>query len=425
MWVAALGAMVFIYLSFEPEVEDVRTEDGGDAPTFVAGEDRAEGGSRLGLEVAEDEGSLAVFRGGVRHTGRSPHRGPARAAQAWRYDARGRITAQPVIGGDGRIYVGSHDHRFHAVSPTGQGLWAVDLRHRVWSAAAVVEDTVYVGSDADTLFALDVETGEPRWRLQTQGDVDGAPAVVGDTLYVTGGRHLYAVRTDGEIRWRFEVRATFLLSSPAVDSDGTVYATSIDDHLYAVAPDGRMRWEYAAEDDIRGSPTIGDDGTIYFGSDDQHVHAVDRDGERRWRTHLDGFVRAPIALGREGDVLVAVYGPRPRVVSLDAATGDERWAFPVSVVESSEMGIASGPLVDVDGNIYFGSPDDYLYAIDADGDLRWIHELGADIDSAPVITEDGTLIVGCDDGFLYAIVEGDPPEEEPADGGVDPDASMD
>jgi len=424
MWIAALGAMVLIYLSFEPDVEDVRTEDGGDAPTFVAGEDRAEGGSRLGLEVAEDERSLAVFRGGVRHTGRTPHRGPSRAAQTWRYDAGGRITAQPVLDDRGRIYVGSHDHRFHAVSPSGQGEWAVDLRSRIWSAAAVVGDTVFVGSDADALVALDSASGETRWRLHTEGDVDGAPAVVGDTLYVSGGRHLYAVSTEGDLRWRFEARGPFLLSSPAVDSDGTIYATSIDDHLYAIAPDGRMRWEYEADADISGSPTIGDDGTIYFGSDDQHVHAVDRDGARRWRAHLDGYVRAPVALGRHDDVIAAIYGPRPRVVSLDAASGTERWSFPVTLVESPEMGIASGPLVDGDGNVYFGAPDDYLYALSGEGELRWFYELGADIDSAPVITEDGTLLVGCDDGFLYAIVEGEPPPETP-DGGLDPDAGVD
>ena len=145
------------------------------------------------------------------------------------------------------------------------------------------------------------------------------------------------------------------------------------------------------------------------------MHAVDRDGNRRWRTHLDGYVRAPVALGRNGDVIAAVYGPTPRVVSLDAADGELRWYFPVTVSDSSEVGIASGPLVDVDGNLYFGAHDDYVYSLSGDGDLRWIHELGEDIDSAPVLREDGALIIGCDDGFLYAIgASADEPSPEDA-----------
>jgi len=144
-------------------------------------------------------------------------------------------------------------------------------------------------------------------------------------------------------------------------------------------------------------------------------------GERRWRAHVDGYVRALVALGRSGDVIVAVYGPRPRVVSLDAEDGTERWFFPVTVSETSEIGVASGPLVDAEGNIYFGAHDDYLYSITGEGDLRWIHQTGADIDSAPVLTPEGLLLVGCDDGHLYAI-EHDPTASSSPDAGAPADA---
>lgn len=418
MWIAAIGAIVAIYLNLEPEVEDVRTREGGDARTFVAGEDVVEGPSRIGLAVAEDPGDVGHYRGGVRHTGRSRFRGPASAAEAWRYEVGDHVSAQPVLGPDGSVYVGGHDQRFHAIEADGSPRWAVPMHQKVWSAAAIVGDTVFVGSDADAFFALDAATGETRWRVHAEGDADGAPAVGEDgTIYFAAGPHVYAITQAGELRWRFQGRGPFLLSSPAIDSDGTLYAASIDDHVYAIASDGRMRWEYAAENDISSSPVIGDEGLIYFGSDDQHVHALDRDGRRVWRTHVDGYVRAPVALGRNQDVIAAVYGPSPRVVSLDAATGELRWYFPVNVTESPEIGVASGPLVDVDGNLYFGAHDDFLYAISGDGDLRWIHQLGEDIDSAPVLREDGTLIVGCDDGFVHAITEA-PPD----DAGV-PDAA--
>lgn len=415
MWVVAIGAIAAIYLTLEPEPADSRTRTGGDAPTFGV-TDRAPAGSRASLAVEEDNPSPRFYRGGRRHTGRSSFVGPAHAARAWRVALQGRVSAQPVVADDGTIYVGAHDHLLHAISPEGQPLWTADLHHRVWSAATVADDgAILVGSDADAFFSLDKTNGATRWRIRAEGDADGAASIAPDgTIELTAGNHLYAIAPDGTVRWRFEARGPFLLSTPAIDSDGTAYVGSLDDHVYAVAADGRMRWDYATENDVSSSPVIGDDGTIYFGSDDEHVHAISRDGARRWRTDVDGYVRAPVALGRRGDVLAAVYGPRPRVVSLDAHDGTERWSFPVTVSSTSEVGVASGPLVDADGNIYFGAHDDFVYSLDADGALRWIHQTGGDIDSSPILTPQGLLLVGSDDGYLYAIRDAAPSSESDA-----------
>lgn len=419
MWIAALTAIGVIYLLLEPAPEGARTLELDGVPVFEVS-DRAPQASRLGLPVGEDEGSIAVYRGGRRHTGRSPHRGPAQAARAWRYEAGGRINAQAVVGGDGTIYVGTLDRELHAVTPAGERRWVARTHGPVWSAAAITGDTVYVGSDADAFFALSAADGRTRWRIHADGDADSAVSFAPDgTLRITAGRELYAVDPAGAVRWRFRARDLFVLSTPAVDEDGTSYAGSIDDHLYAVAADGRLRWAHRVDGDISSSPVIGDDGTIYFGSDDRHVYALSRDGERRWRVNLNGYVRAPVALGRDGSVIAAVYGPQPRVVSLDALDGSVRWYFPVGIDESSESGIASGPLVDVDGNLYFGAQDDFVYSLTPEGRIRWIHQTGGDVDAAPILTADGLLLVGSDDGFLYAIADAGegPPDASAPDGG--------
>lgn len=420
MWTAALLAIGGIYFLLEPPSDDTRTLEVGGAPLYEADRDRAPAASRLDLPVGEDEGSPSLYRGGRRHTGRSPYRGPAHAARAWRYAAGGRISAQAVVAEDGTIFVGDHERQLHAVSPSGERRWIARTFGPVWSAAAVIGETVYIGSDADAFFALSTSDGSTRWRIHADGDADSSISVAPDgTLRFTAGRDLYAVTPEGEVRWRFRGRGVFLLSTPAIDEDGTTYVGSIDDHVYAVAADGRMRWSYRTGGDISSCPVIGDDGTIYVGSDDQHVHALTRDGERRWRTDLNGYVRAPVALGRDGSVLAGVYGPEPRVVSLDAMDGSVRWYFPVGIDESSETGIASGPLVDADGNVYFGAQDDFVYSLTPEGRMRWIHRTGADVDSAPILTPDGTLLVGCDDGYLYAITEAPstPADASVSDGG--------
>ncbi len=418
MWIAAAAAIALIYFTQETR-DDGRTVDASESPLYEAGRDRARGGSRRALTVEDDEGSIAVYRSGRRHTGRTPYRGPARVARAWRYHARGTITAQPVVGDDGTIYIGTHERELHAIAPDGTRRWKVRTYGPVWESAAVLGDTIYIGSDANAFFALDAANGRSRWRIRTEGDADGAVSVAKDgSLRFTAGRDLYAVTREGRVRWRFRARGSFLLSAPAMDSDSTAYIGSLDDHVYAIAADGRMRWSYRTGGDVSSSPVIGDDGTIYFGSDDRHVHAIDRDGRLRWRSNVGGYVRAPVALGLDGSVIAGVYGPEPRVVSLDAADGELRWYFPVGVAQSTEVGVASGPLVDADGNIYFGAQDDFVYSLSREGAIRWIHRTGGDIDSTPILTADGVLVIGCDDGFLYALAErGEEPDGGSADGG--------
>ena len=104
-----------------------------------------------------------------------------------------------------------------------------------------------------------------------------------------------------------------------------------------------------------------------------------------------------------GAVYVGVFGPRPRVVCLDARDGSERWHFAVTIADTTEIGVASGPLVDRDGNVYFGAHDDYLYSLAPTGELRWAFRADADIDASPALAPDGTLYFGSDDQKLYAL----------------------
>ncbi len=404
MWAAAIAVMVFLLMAQPPAEPAPRRRPDEGAPVRVAGRDEAPPEKRAHLPVRPpEEGPPATYRLDRRHTGRSPYTGPRSAELRWTFETEGRITAQPVVDAEGNLYVGSHDGHLYALDRHGTERWKRFLGDRIYSTALLADGRLYVGSDADTVWALRASDGEVEWRLGTEGDADsGVVGAPDGTLHFCAGNHLYAVAPDGTVAWRFEARSK-IYSTPAVDDDGTIYVGSQDDHVYAVAPDGRMRWSYRTRDDVDGSPVLGDDGTVYVGSDDQHVYALTRDGELRWSTPLEGYVRAPLGLGTDGSVLAGVYGPRPRLVSLDAATGEVRWFFPVTVADSSEIGVHSGPLVDREGQIYFGAHDDYLYALAPNGELRWIFEAAADVDGLAALAPDGTLYVGSDDGRLYAL----------------------
>lgn len=355
-------------------------------------------------EEAGDALNPQQYRGNARHSGQSSFEGPSAGSLAWRFETDGPISAQVVSDERGFLYVGSHDHFFYALDSSGRERWKRDLGDSIYSTAAIdPAGNVYVGSDADAVWSF-ARNGDQRWRVDVDGDADTGIALSEDGIVFGAGQALWFVELDGTVRWRNALGGK-IFTTPAIDAAGNVYVGCQDDHVYSFAPDGEQRWVYRTNDDNDASPVLDDEGNIYFGSDDHHVYSLNTRGEVRWSVDLDGMVRAPMALGRDGSLLVGVFGPRPRLVSLDRESGETRWFFPVTVADTTEIGVASGPLVDVEGNIYFGAHDDYLYALAATGELRWAFATEGDVDASPVLLRTGQLVVGSDDHHVYAIAE--------------------
>jgi outer membrane protein assembly factor BamB len=413
LWVTALavlGAMV----AFSGEEEGVLARVARDAPVF----DPADRSSDPGEDVAPapETPRLGEYRGGPRHTARSPYRGPASGVILWRYETAGRITAQPTVTEAGIILVPSHDHGLHGVAPDGEGRFTLDLLQRGWAAVLADGDRIWATSDAGLLlrFPASGEPPEATDRLDLAGAAE--TAVVrgpeGD-LFLAAGPSVFRLTPEGEVRWRFDTGGA-VVSSPAVDADGRVYVGSQDDHLYALAADGRMRWRHRADADIDASPVIADEGTIVVGADDGALRGfAPTDGVLRWETQFAGPIRGPAALGRAGEVYVSVYGPRPRLACVGAADGEVRWSFALG--EETRLGSDGGAVVDADGNLYFGAHDGFFYALDPQGELRWVRQLGGAVDASPILLESGVLLVGADDGVLYGIGDAPPNDAPPKD----------
>jgi len=77
--------------------------------------------------------------------------------------------------------------------------------------------------------------------------------------------------------------------------------------------------------------------------------------------------------------------------------GTIKWKFYL------EGGVAESPAIASDGTIYVGTLIlDYLYAITPDGVLKWKYRFSDCIESSPLISSDGTVYIGSKDGYLYA-----------------------
>ena len=141
---------------------------------------------------------------------------------------------------------------------------------------------------------------------------------------------------------------------------------------------------------------VADGPMVYFGAGDNTVYAVDAaTGEQEWAfTEPSNEVESSPTVV-DGTVYVGSWDNT--LYAVDAATGEQEWAF----TEPSDR-VRSSPTV-VDGTVYVGSSDGKLYAVDAaTGDREWAFTEPSSMDSSPTVV-DGTVYIGSRDNTLYAV----------------------
>lgn len=351
---------------------------------------------------------FAMFGGNAQNTGTLAGGAPKKKpSQAWELKFEKPIVGSPSVGPDGTIYVTSHDHKLHAVSPAGVLQWSFETGDRIWSTPAVAEDgTVYTGSDDDHLYAIEGASGKEKWRYRvgactepmgfgpegTRCDVDGGPTLGPDGSIYVGGDGLYAIWPNGSLRWKFAT-PEHVPTAPAIGADGMIFIGCMDDAVYAVRPDGTKEWEFRTSRDIESSVAVAPDGTIYFGGDDDGIYALAADGTQKWKVITGGDVRASPSISADGTIYVGSYDKKLYALSAD---GVVKWRFSAADKIHGAVGIAQN------GVLLFGSQDDNLYAVADDGRLLWYLPFDADVDPTPALSQDGTLYVVGDDQTLRA-----------------------
>jgi len=210
----------------------------------------------------------------------------------WNFSTTGSIVSSPAVGDEGTIYFGSIEEKcLYAVNPDGTEKWNFSTSDELHSTPAIGDNgTVYINSK-NTLYAVNPD-GTERWRFSTDKIIGGEPIVapaVGpdgtiyfggieiDDLYNVEGGYLYALDTDGEIKWSVLLTEERIIPSPIISSDGTIYIGSGDNKLYAVESDGTIKWTFSADSTlgtISSEASIGKDGAIYFGTTDYKVYAL-------------------------------------------------------------------------------------------------------------------------------------------------------
>ncbi len=147
---------------------------------------------------------------------------------------------------------------------------------------------------------------------------------------------------------------------------------------------------------VKGEQSVASGRTVYIGSGDTTLYAVDAaTGDQQWAfTGSSRTIRgSPTAVN--GTVYFGSWDQT--LYAVDAATGEQEWAF----TDPSHM--RSSPTV-VGGIVYIGSRDQTVWAVDAaTGEQEWAFTEPADeVQTSPAVV-DGTVYVGSHDETLYAV----------------------
>lgn len=368
----------------------------------------------------------AMFRGDLTRTGAADPVGPPPKGELkWKFETGGAIRSSPVLA-YGTIYIGSQNFSLYALdAETGQKKWEFQAAGRINSSPAVVNGLVYFGSNDGYFYAVDALTGEERWRFYTRFPIFSSPAVADGIVYFGGDDwsvHAIDALTGNEV-WEFKTGG-YVSSSPVI-AGGILFIGSMDGSFYALqASSGRLRLRMRYRE-VASSPAA-HDGVVYYTS-------------RSWLLALDATARNwPGENGPIRSTWIQLFAmglaPQPPPISgllwtvrLSASasstttpvvvdglvyttSGSMVFAVDISdaenreIIWSSDIGgnISSSPAFG-NGNLYLGSSDGQLYALDAsDGSTEWSFATGDSIASSPLLSN-GVIYVASTDGVIYAI----------------------
>lgn len=245
--------------------------------------------------------------------------------------------------------------------------------------------------------------GTPRWAgpFTTGGYIVSSPAVAPDgTIYVgTQDKQLYAIQPNGTLKWQFAT-GDWIDAAPAIGPDGTVYVGSWDGKFYALTPAGTKKWEFAAGvgSYIYSSPAVGADGTIYFGSGDGNFYALRSDGTLKWTYPAGDWIDSSPAIGPGGLIYYGSWDGNVYALRDEGAIAVEAWRF------TTNGPVLSSPAIGRDGTVFVGANDGRLYALEGTtGAKRWDYFMDGTIESSAAIGPDGTIYLGGSTGLLHAI----------------------
>jgi outer membrane protein assembly factor BamB len=355
----------------------------------------------------------------------------------WSYDLPGKIERTgPAIAADGTVYiacdlgtrvilpVGDTPSNFFAIKPDGTKKWEASLTESDFTKADQIISSPSI--NADGLVYMSGHYGRRIYRFNAAtGDTIRTNYINARTRYTahafSASGDVYILARNNNDRgvrnlstdittenWIFAPAVDFN-STPAIASDGTIYAVATNDNIYAINPDGTQKWiaTYGTGGYASSALALATDGTVYMSAKlnaagDGVLKAYNpADGTEKWTVTFAGenAEQGGPAVATDGTVYLGNAGGKMQ--AFNPTNGAIIWTYTASA------GIEVVPAIDNDGKIYFGATNGMFYVLNSDGTEAYTPlDLGDKINSSAAIGSDARIYVGSTDagvGKLYAL----------------------
>lgn len=201
---------------------------------------------------------------------------------AWRLYLGMEANSTPCFGNDGAIYVGSERH-LNAINPDGTFRWRFPVFYPVQGSIGISGSRIFFGAWDNAFRAVNL-SGVQQWMVGLNSPMESGVAHTSNRIYFSYGiGELRAYNHTGALQWRHN--GTYRASTPAVGSDGVVYAVgNRGATIFALNPaNGLVRWSASISTaNWYASPAIGGDGTVYVLNGGGRLYAFGPIGGYLW-----------------------------------------------------------------------------------------------------------------------------------------------
>ena len=327
----------------------------------------------------------------------------------WAKALFGDTRSSPVIGSDGTIYIGSADNRLFAIRPDGvTEKWSAFSEPTGEVFSPVIRGNIFFNAADNKVYAVNPSNGNRVWLKTLPGLITERPAVDAGFVYVSSSNSLFKLVDSNGNTAVSKFPPETLTSPPALSPSGQVIYIGFDDgKLHArktLDLEEAAGWPSAAVGLITKPPTVDKiTGLIYVSAGNKvcKINPAAPASPQQFSVSGASPTSAP-TLSKDGATVYVGFS-NGRLYALNTSDMSPKWPYypPSGSIGSS---IAT-PEVDDNENIYFGSDNNSIYALFADGSLKWEFNTGGVVAAKPAINENGVIYVGSNysGGQLWAI----------------------
>ena len=297
----------------------------------------------------------------------------------WTFSSDANVISTPAVTNDLVIF-GNQQGIVTALSlKNGKQKWTFKTGGSIYSSPAVRQNKIVFGSANGYVYCIN-DNGKEIWKLKTGAAVLGCPTIENNIVYIGGSDHNFRaidLETGKEI-WKFNGLNGHVVSTPVIYKSDVIFG-AWDTWLYSLNKNtGKLNWKWSNGSSIRNYspaaciPVIKDD-IVYVVAPDRYLSAIDAiTGQTLWRTN-ESTVRESIGISQNGNY---IYGKTMNDTLAVFTTGRQ----PQKAVWKLNAGYGyehtPSMLIEKDGNVFFGTRNGVVYAIDAvQKKIAWAYKI--------------------------------------------------